>query len=421
MPSAVSPILGEVDVAIIGAGAAGLAAGHRLVERRSTLTIALLEAADRVGGRARTIKDDCIEAPLDLGCGWLHGAETNPWTAIAERLGLTIDRTPPPWDVQYRDLGFSPADQSSYKQTASAYYTRMAEAQRDAVDRPLSTLLLNGERWNGHLNAVGTYVSGAELDQTSIHDTANYRVHGADWRVVEGHGRAVEHFSAGLPIALNTTVARIDHRGSGQITVETQKGTLRARAIIVTVSTNVIATEGIRFDPPLPDKLSAAAGLPLGLANKVFLQLVTPDELPKDSHLIGNFHAKATGAYHLRPFGRPVIEAYFGGDLARRLEQEGERAAATFALDELAGLLGASFRSRARLLIATAWGQVPTVQGSYAYARPGEAGNRAILGASVNERLFFAGEATSRDAFTTARGAYDSGIAAADHLLATLG
>lgn len=418
MPS--SPFLGEVDVAIVGAGAAGIAAGRRILERRPETRVGVLEALDRVGGRARTIDVSSIGSSLDLGCGWLHGAETNPWTGIAERLGLTIDRTPAPWDVQYRDLGFSREDQASYKQAASAYYARMADAQQDPVDRSLGSVLTEGDRWNSHLNAVGNYVSGAELDEASIHDTANYRVHGSDWRVVEGYGRTVEHFSAGLPVALNTAVARIDHRGAETITLETQNGALRARMVIVTVSTNVLATGGIRFDPPLPDKISAAADLPLGLANKVFLQLDTPDELPKDGHLIGDPHAAATGAYHLRPFGRPVVEAYFGGKLARELEAAGEGAATNFALGELAALLGAGFRTRARLLVATAWGQVPTVLGSYAYARPGAAGSRAQLRAPVNERLFFAGEATSPDAFTTARGAYDSGVAAADQVLTTL-
>ncbi|MGH1570657.1 FAD-dependent oxidoreductase [Methylobacterium sp. P31] len=95
-----------MDVAIVGAGAAGLAAGRRLSERRPDLRIQVLEAQDRAGGRAHTIVPSAIGAPLDLGCGWLHGAERNPWLAIAEALGFHVDRTPAPWDVQYRDLGF---------------------------------------------------------------------------------------------------------------------------------------------------------------------------------------------------------------------------------------------------------------------------------------------------------------------------
>ncbi|GJE35289.1 amine oxidase [Methylobacterium oxalidis] len=414
------PVSGEVDVAIVGAGAAGLSAARRLLDVRPGLRVLVLEAAARPGGRALTIQNAEIGAPLDLGCGWLHGAEDNAWLGVAERLGFNIDRTPAPWDVQYRNLGFSPEEQKDYQRAAAAFYKRMAEAQREPVDRSLASLLLPGDPWNGFLNAVSTYVSGAELDEASIHDTAHYKVHGSDWRVVEGHGRTVTQFGAGLPVALNAPVSKIDHGWAGQVWLETARGTVRARTAIVTVPTNVLAVEGVRFDPPLPDKVAAAQGLPLGLANKVFLRLDTPEELPRDAHLIGNPRTNQTGAYHLRPFGRPVIEGYFGGTLARALENEGDAAAEAFALDELVALLGESFRKRARLLVCTAWGHVPTIGGSYAFARPGSAGQRAALAAPINDSLFFAGEATSPNAFTTARGAHASGLTAAEQALAVL-
>ncbi|MER2264259.1 flavin monoamine oxidase family protein [Methylobacterium oxalidis] len=418
MSDADLPTSGEVDVAVVGAGAAGVSAARHLLDRRPGLRVLVLEAAARPGGRALTIQNEAIGAPLDLGCGWLHGAESNPWVAIAERLGFRIDKTPPPWNVQFRDLGFPPEDQKAYERASDAFYKRMAEVQQEPADRSLASLLLPEDPWNGLLNAVSTYVSGAELEEASIHDTAHYAVRGSDWRVVEGHGRTVTQFGSDLPIALNALVTKIDHGWAGQIWLETTRGTVRAQAAIVTVSTNVLASETIRFDPPLPDKVAAAQGLPLGLANKVFLHLDSPEELQTDTHLIGDPKARRTGAYHLRPFGRPVIEGYFGGSLARALEEDGEAAAEAFALEELAALLGENFRKRARLLVSTSWGRVPTIRGSYAFARPGAAGQRAVLAAPVEERLFFAGEATSPDAFTTAWGAYTSGLTVAEQALA---
>ncbi|WP_373622124.1 flavin monoamine oxidase family protein [Methylobacterium sp. OAE515] len=408
------------DVAIVGAGAAGLAAARRLSERRPELRIRVLEAAERTGGRAHTIVPPAIGAPLDLGCGWLHGAESNPWLPIAEALGLRVDRTPAPWDVQYRDLGFPPEDQTAYAAAAEAFAARQAAAARDPVDRPLAALLEPGNPWNPLLDAVSGYVSGAELADLSLHDSARYRVHGSDWRVADGYGRAVAAYGAGLPVTLGTPVTRIDHGVAGPVRLETPRGTLQAGAVIVTVSTNVLAEGGLRFAPALPDKIAAAQDLPLGLANKVFLHLAAPEALPADGHLIGNPRSARTGAYHLRPFGRPVIEGYFGGALARDLERAGDAAAAAFALDELAGLLGAAFRRRASGLTVTRWGRDPSVRGSYAYARPGAAGQRAILATPVEGRLFFAGEATSPDAFTTVRGAYESGLRAADEVLSAL-
>ena len=413
------PASGEVDIAVIGAGAAGLSAGRRLLAEPG-LGVLVLEAGDRVGGRAHTRFMPAIDASLDLGCAWLHGAERNPWTGIAEGLGLTVDRTPAPWGTQYRDLGFSPAEQAACKRASDAFYARVAEAARSGEDRPLSSLLDPRGRWNGRLDAVSTYVSGAELDGLSLHDSEAYTVAGSDWRVREGFGRTIAAYGAEAPVALSTPVTDVDHSGPDWIGLKTSQGTIRARAVVVTVSTNVLAREAIRFTPALPDKVSAAASLPLGLADKVYLAVDAAADLPADGHLVGDPRAARTGAYHLRPFGRPVIEGFYGGQLARDLEAAGPEAASAFAADELAGLLGSGIRAFLRPLVATAWEREPHILGSYAYARPGAAGSRAILAAPVDRRLFFAGEATSAHAFTTAQGAHETGIAAAEAALAAL-
>ncbi len=96
----------DFDIIVIGAGAAGLAAGARLA--RSPTSFAILEARARTGGRAFT--EGSSPHPLDHGCGWLHSADRNPWRALAEASGSTIDRTEPAWGSQAFDLGFSAQD-----------------------------------------------------------------------------------------------------------------------------------------------------------------------------------------------------------------------------------------------------------------------------------------------------------------------
>jgi monoamine oxidase len=170
----------------------------------------------------------------------------------------------------------------------------------------------------------------------------------------------------------------------------------------------------------LPDKTDAAAGLPLGLADKVYLRLDGAEEFPKDSHLYGAVDRVNTGTYHLRPFGRPLIEAYFAGQCARDLEAEGEAAFASFAIGELAALLGDGIRKRLHPVATTAWAQDPYAMGSYSHALPGHAGARLTLAAPVDGRVFFAGEACMVHDFSTAHGAYRSGVAAAEAVIAAL-
>ncbi|WP_375268593.1 flavin monoamine oxidase family protein, partial [Phenylobacterium sp.] len=166
--------------------------------------------------------------------------------------------------------------------------------------------------------------------------------------------------------------------------------------------------------------VDAATGVPLGLANKVFLSPTAPEAFGREQHLWGRTDTAETGSYYLRPLGRPIIEAFFGGAHARALEAEGPRAAAAFAIEELVGHFGAGVRRQLKVMAETGWASDPWALGAYSHALPGCAPARQVLAAPVEDRLFFAGEATSKTAFSTAHGAWESGLRAADEVLLAL-
>src|SRR6202048_2421492 len=115
----------KIDVAIIGAGAAGLGAARAL--ENSGLSTLVLEARDRVGGRGHTI----MAAPaitFDLGCGWLHSADRNSFVKIHEHLKLEIDKTRPPWREQSFDAGFPLAERMDFIKALDAFYDRAQHA-----------------------------------------------------------------------------------------------------------------------------------------------------------------------------------------------------------------------------------------------------------------------------------------------------
>jgi len=399
----------EVDVAIIGAGAAGLGAARAL--QNSGLSVIVLEARDRVGGRGHTI----MAAPgiaFDVGCGWLHSADKNSFVKIAGQLNFEIDQTRPPWREQSFDAGFPLKERLDFIAALDDFYERADEAAKSGRDSAASSFLEPGNRWNPMIDAISTYVNGSELDSVSVLDMDAYEDTGINWRVRRGYGALMAAYGAPCPLALNTQVTLIDHSGT-RLRIETSQGTVSAGKVIVTVPTNLIADETIRFSPALPAKVDAARGLPLGLADKVMLALDQPDALPKDGNLRGATMRTAMGSFHLRPFGQACIEGYFGGSFARGLEEAGDGALAARAIDEIAALLGNDYRRKLKPLAQSRWAHDRFARGSYSHALPGHAGKRAVLAAPVDGRLFFAGEATSPNFFSTAHGARDSGERAA--------
>ena len=405
-----------VDVAIVGAGAAGIAAARRLAD--TGLRVVMIEAADRLGGRAwtRTVEGH----PLDLGCAWLHSGDRNPWTGIATDRGLAVDRTPPPWGEQAGDRNFTPAEQAEADDAIAAFQRRLRDlpADRDAASDALEA----GNPWNGLLQAVSGYVNGAALERVSARDHVAYddADTGVNWRVREGMGAAIVDAAAGLDIVTGTRVTAIDLPAGG-VRLETSAGPVEARAAILTVATDVLASAALRLPRALDHKREAAADLPLGLADKIVFALDGPAGFEADTQAVGNPRSAETGSYHLRPFGRPLIEGFYGGIAARMLHGLGEAGAIAFALDELAGLFGTEIRRRLRPILRTDWTAVPFVGGAYSHALPGRSAARAVLAAPVEGRLFFAGEACSAVDFTAAHGAHATGTAAAEAALAALG
>ena len=405
----------QIDIVVIGAGAAGIAAARRLQDRGRA--VLLLEAMERVGGRAHTVAVQGMA--LDMGCGWLHSAERNPLARLAEVQGHAVDRSQAAWRDQLRNLGFPAADQRD------AWRAYAALEDRLRASPPASDCAGDGmardDPWRPYLDMISGALNGAELDRVSARDWLAYDDHASEenWRLPSGYGTLIAELASSLPVRFATKVIAIDH-GASCIRIETDKGAIEARAAIVAVPTDVLARGDIRFSPAIDDHLHAAACLPLGRVDKLFLAMEDAEAVPPETHLLGNPHDALTGSYYLRPFGRPVIECFFGGIAARAMEEAGDAGRFAFATEELGHCLGADFARRLQPIAGSWWHKEPTIGGAYSHALPGHADKRALLAVPVNERLHFAGEACSAIDYSTVHGAWASGIAAADRVEAVL-
>ena len=126
-------------------------------------------------------------------------------------------------------------------------------------------------------------------------------------------------------------------------------------------------------------------------------------------------------AIALNPFDENYAVGYTGGRHAVWLERAGQQAAVDFTMERLVHVFGSSIRPHVKRTIVTAWHGDPWTKGSYSAALPGQGHQRGELARPIDDRLFFAGEATSKEFMATAHGAYLSGIAAVRTIAATLG
>ncbi|OHV17625.1 hypothetical protein BK022_04475 [Methylorubrum extorquens] len=272
------------------------------------------------------------------------------------------------------------------------------------------------------MRAIAGFMSGVSPENISATDYLAYdeASTGKNWNLPLGYGTLV---AASLPsstaLRLATPVERIDLTADC-VAVATRAGTVRAGAAILTVSTTVLAGDAIRLPPGTEPWREAAAALPLGRNEKVFLEIGRDTAFEADSHAYGKLRDARSAAYSIRPNGWPVIEAFLGGEGARILEEEGPAAGFAFVSAELTGLFGGDVASATRPLAATSWSRVASIGGAYSCALPGQSQARARLARPFEDRLFFAGEATHPHDFTTAHGAHDSGQRAADEVLVAL-
>ena len=231
----------DTEVVVVGGGAAGIAAARRLHDAH--VDCLLVEARSRLGGRSWTVSLGPTVA-IDLGCGWLHSADRNPWREIAEAQGRAIDKTPPPWMRRSPPIGFPVSEQDSFLDALRTFYRQVDALSEAELDVPAANFLEPRGRWNNLITAIGTYVSGAEIDRVSARDFSRYDDSGVNFRVAEGYGTAIAAHAAGVPAVLGCPVRRIDRSGP-RLRVETANGAITADAAIVTVPSGVLAEEKI--------------------------------------------------------------------------------------------------------------------------------------------------------------------------------
>lgn len=410
----------DPDVVVIGAGSAGIAAARRIIA--SGRSVQVIEAASRIGGRAYT-ESDTFGVPYDQGCAWLQGPGDLPHVQAARDLGYTLEDHNNARDVFYvGDKRATYSEQRQYDRAFARLYEAL-DTDADVSAARLATLTQPmdavAQTWTGPMDF------GVDLAGLSTADYNAYPEYDVNFLVREGLGSVVAYLGRALPVSLNTAATSVDWSGDG-VRVQTTKGTIRARAVIVTVSTGVLASGAIAFTPALPAaKNQAISDVPMGLLTRIGLQFDGERFGLSDSDFLtyavtNEIPAKAT--YFLTfPTGHDIAVGFVGGQFGWDLSNAGEAAAVDFALGEFVKMMGSDARKHFTKGHMSGWANNPLTLGAYSAARPGKASSRDTLAEPLGERVFFAGEAVAGEYIALMSGAHLSGDSVARRVVETLG
>lgn len=405
---------------MIGAGAAGIAAARRCLAHG--LSVVVIEARDRVGGRAVTAA--LAGQPVDLGAHWLHAANANGLVAEARRLGLALFDAPQEPRLMIGAREASGRETRVFHDAWAALAEEIAGIGAAADLLPASAALdrlgLDAAAFRDALAfAHGPFACGVALDAIGAADFAAAQ-DDLDLFVEGGYGALVATLADGLPIALATPATRVRWSGAG-VRVETPAGVLAARALIVTAPAPILARGDIVFDPPLPAATRDALGAlrPASYEHVVLswpggpLREAANTTVALDGHATDNLGLLANfdgGSMHYADLGGPLVGAL--GSPAARADHVREQLAARFGAAATAGLA---------VLHASRWGEDRWSGCAWTVAPPGAHGARAALREPIGARILLAGEATSSTLWGTIGGAWAEGERAADAAAAMLG
>lgn len=416
-----------IEVIVIGAGVAGLAAARALHEAGTQVVV--LEGRDRAGGRILT--DRSLGAPVDLGASWIHGIRGNPITALARRAGLRTMLSPHEalrlWEGDagmltleaglalargFRDLLEDAAALGAHIEQDISLAEALARLSPERADAQ------RVRAWSMRWLAL---MSGGACEDLSLqHWGDDEALPGPDHVFLGGYDGIVQHLARGLDIRCEHEVTHIDWSGD-EVVVETGCGAFRAARVVITLPLGVLKAGDVTFTPALPARKRAAIErLGVGLVDKIALRFQAPF-WPREAthlHVMSGARDEISGLTSLWPQGAPVLVAYASDRAGHAMEALDDEGAAAVALEALAGMFGAAV-TPVQGAVVSRWHRDRFSRGASSFIPVGASGeDYDAMATPVGERLYFAGEATCRKHASTVHGAYRSGLREAGRLLA---
>jgi len=425
------------DVIVVGAGVSGLAAARQLADEEWNVLV--LEARDRVGGRVWSNRI-WPGVALDMGAGWLEGSEDNPITEIVEEAEIDSIVYNEDNDYLYKSDGTEVSDEEiddqeeSYEKLMKEVDAiRRAKKKKSEPDVPLQTVIdqvLKGWNLTSAQRQVIDYSVTTTIESDYAADSTELSCYywdygdgfdGDDYIFPEGYDQVPKALAEELDVRLEHVVKKVEYSDDG-VRIVTSKGTFEADYAIITVPLGVLKKGTIEFQPPLPAaKQKAIDRLGMGLLNRVYLRF--PKVFwEKESHgfgIIPKERDEWTEYVNFYPFVKePILLCFNSGKYAREVEALSDQETVAKMMQTLRGVFGKGIPEPSDALI-TRWSKDPYTFGSYSYMSVGSTPDDVVaLAESIDDVVFFAGEATNEDYAGSVHGAILAGRRAAEELSA---
>ncbi len=433
----------KVDVIIVGAGIAGLAAAQEL--NQQGYHILILEAKNRVGGRVST--KNAWGTSAELGGSWLHSSQTNPLMKIIKKENIATLPTQytltAPFNkfnsmMIYQGNGqlLPKLEKQKILDLAKQFAAYIDEHQKNFTDKTSyedaiekfdaqKNLSAKDRKYlNYFIKDILSFDHGAELNQITAKQPITSEENLGPDVLFDGGGyvQLLEKMVKNTPILLNKRVTEISY-SKKSVAVSTASHVYNARYVIVTLPLGVLKADSVKFSPPLPkEKIAAIKKIGFGTYNKTYLLFSKPfwdkksewlvffptKEQPNELYEVLNYH---------KFYQQPILLVFTAGDFAKKMETRSDEQIIDQIMHRLRSVYGPSIPQPTSFVISR-WGLDPYSRGSYSYPRVGSTEQDIeALAKPVSQRVFFAGEATSKDDYGTVHGAYQSGIDAAKAII----
>lgn len=443
--------IADYDVIIIGAGFSGLAALSVL--KNSGLSVCVLEARDRIGGRVLTVRPQTCRFPIELGAEFVHGEKNPLWDLILEsgvRAAFAIRKT---WSSSAGKLKFHRDYYSNINMIFEELYAQANSSENDMSFSDFTQVLLTKNSSDGTKLERALQQTNDFLHSLMAEDPAamsiRFLAHGVDaeaqngsddYRIIDGYDLLAEYLVESAhsrqPISLSTQVNRVEWQQGKVLCIAEQdrkETRISASRALITVPPGLLDSNhkaSIVFDPKLGKDLSS-----IGMSRVIkivvqfcenFWERANIDDAGAEYLEFGYLHcadAEISSWWCQHPIVSPILTAWVTGDECRRIPED-EPELRHMIARSLACAFAVEAEDVLQLMVAVYWhdwGKDPYALGAYSYRLFNGDNQAAALAAPIADTLFFAGEASHAEGCSgTVHGALQTGWRAADEILASL-